>query len=83
MNTTPGPLERIPLVDLALEIELGSRTYLDSQSALYQLHIRARRKRADRQDLSGGCCRWQCLSERAGGRSDQTYVPHIVEGISA
>src|SRR5262249_15891922 len=57
--------------DLAFEIELGSRTYLGSQSALYQLHIRARRKGADRQDLSGECCRWRCLSGRTGGRSDQ------------
>src|SRR5215468_210829 len=60
-DDTRPVFQRIPLVDLAIEIELRGLANLGRQNALNLRHVRARGEGADGQNLGGRRLRHRCL----------------------
>src|SRR5262249_11627034 len=72
--------QRIPLVDLAIEIELRGLANLGRQNALNLRHVRARGEGADGQNLGGRRLRHRCLSNgTVGGNSEDRGGSQISE----
>src|SRR5262245_24928846 len=70
-DDTRPVFQRIPLVDLAIEIELRGLANLGLQNALNLRHVRARGEGADGQNLGGRRLRHRCLSNGSVGGTSQ------------
>src|SRR5262245_20601305 len=70
-DDTRPVFQRIPLVDLAIEIELRGLANLGRQNALNLRHVRARGEGADGQNLGGRRLRHRCLSNGTVGGTSQ------------
>src|SRR5262249_53951390 len=70
-DDTRPVFQRIPLVDLAIEIKLRRLPNLRRQNALNLRHVRARGEGADGQNLGGRRLRHRCLSNGTVGGTSQ------------
>src|SRR5262252_2259242 len=70
-DDTRPVFQRIPLVDLAIEIELRGLANLGRQNALNLRHVRARGEGADGQNLGSRRLRHRCLSNGTVGGTSQ------------
>src|SRR5215468_9525273 len=70
-DDTRPVFQRIPLIDLAIEIELRGLANLGRQNALNLRHVRARGEGADGQNLGGRRLRHGCLSNGSVGGTSQ------------
>ena len=70
-DDTRPVFQRIPLVNLAIEIELRGLANLGRQNALNLRHVRARGEGADGQNLGGRRPRHRCLSNSTVGGPSQ------------
>ena len=70
-DDTQPVFQRIPLVDLAIEIELRGLANLGRQNTLNLRHVRARGEGADGQNLGGRRLRHRCLSNDTVGSTSQ------------